>query len=231
MGCSCHRKGSGRAKGRARAGLCGVKLDSAVIAGGRGREKQRRWRSVGLGTSLPSMGTSNTIAPPSSGEGKAGSEATDTVLHHSSLSTHTHSPILPCCGILGLWNKSIIGKAIPSSVAVMVIPRCCFNIPLAYVRLPGHGVHCHPQTQVVRMYQKLQVKVPSDVEERKGYLGMSASFTLHRAKQWCTRVKGSFLKSLGSACHKTVLRGISDCKEELDYSSLKAKKVQGFHTT
>lgn len=151
MGCSCHR-----AKGQARTGLCQVQVDAVATAGEKGRDKQGHWGPVGLGSSLPSMGSSRATAPPSSGEGKAGGEATDTV---PALGTHSHSPILPLCAILGLWTRSILNKAIAFSIAVMVIPCCCFNIPLARVRdFLGMEYIVMPQTQVVRRCQKQQCK-------------------------------------------------------------------------
>lgn len=76
-----------------------------------------------------------------------------------SLGTHSHSPVLALCGILGLWNKSILDRTIASSIAVMVIPCCCFNIPLGYVHdFLGREYVVIPQTQTARTLQKQQYK-------------------------------------------------------------------------
>lgn len=161
-----------------------------------GRDKRRHWGPLELGASLPSMGTSRAFARPSSGEGKAGSEATDAALHRSS-----HSPISPLCAILGLWNKSILDRAIASSTAVMVVPCCCFNIPMSYVHdFLGMEHTVIPQTQAVCTLQKQQYKnkVPSAMERKgKGACVWHRLFTSYRDQQWCTRVKGIILEEFG----------------------------------
>lgn len=106
-GCSCHRKGSSRAKGRARTGLYRAELDPAATARGKGRERQRHRRPAALGAQLAQHGyqqchPSCQQLSPSSGTGKADSEATDILLHPSSPRPplFCHFAILPFCCIL-----------------------------------------------------------------------------------------------------------------------------------
>lgn len=112
-GCSCHRKGSGRAKGRARTGLCRAVLDPAATTGGKGRERQRHQRPAALGGQIAQHGYQQCHRTPfrpvvvpvfwcrqSRQQGHR---------HFASsfLPLSPLTPILPFCCILGLLNRSI----------------------------------------------------------------------------------------------------------------------------